>query len=196
MLFAQEDTHFDMLPDADAPDTEIEILEAPPKPIDKKALPPPTPPPPIPMPPKEVPAPIPPPPTKHANSQTLEMPSDTVSGYIENYFKADKVQPEIFQIVEKMPEFPGGEGKMLEFLYKNLQYPADARKEGIEGMAVLSFVVTPTGHYTDVKILKNPDSRLGAEAMRVIKMMPKWKPGEQRGVPVPVLFRLPFRFKL
>lgn len=194
LAFGQEDADIKILPPADAPDSEIQIIEAPTKSKDKIALPPPPPPPPMPKPPKDAPLPIPPPP--NTNQESLEISSDTESGYVEVYFKSDEVQPEIFQVVETMPEFPGGEKAMLEFLYKNLQYPPDARKEGIEGMAVLSFVVTPTGHYTNVKILRNPGSQLGEEAMRVLKMMPKWNPGKQRGQPVPVLYKLPFRFKL
>ena len=191
--FGQEDTDFDMLPpaDADAPDSEIQTIEAPPEPVKVEAPPPP----PIPMPPKDVPPPIPPPPPI-SDTQAIEISSDTESGYIENYYKSDEAQPEIFQVVEDMPEFPGGEKEMLDFLYKNIKYPANARKEGIQGIVVISFVVTPSGNYTNVKSIREPNSSLGEEAMRVIKLMPKWNPGKQRGQAVPVKYNLPIRFKL
>lgn len=125
-----------------------------------------------------------------------------------------KEPEEIFRIVEQMPRFPGcedaggsndekkacAEKKMLEFIYKNIKYPAIARENGVEGTAVLSFVVEKNGKVTDIKTLRDPGAGTGEEAARVVSLMNKegivWTPGKQRGRPVRVQFTLPVKFKL
>jgi periplasmic protein TonB len=123
------------------------------------------------------------------------------------------VEDEIFKVVEQMPRFPGCEdkgtdkekddcakGKMLEYIYKNLKYPAIARENGVEGQAVLQFVVDKDGSITDVKIARDPGAGCGAAAESVILSMnnmgKKWTPGKQRGRAVKVLYTLPVKFKL
>ena len=101
-----------------------------------------------------------------------------------------------FEIVEKMPEFPGGDKALLEFLSKNIKYPVEAQKKGLQGRVVLGFVVEKDGSLSDVKTAKSVDPLLDEEAMRVVKSMPKWLPGRQNGKSVRVKFNVPILFKL
>lgn len=102
----------------------------------------------------------------------------------------------IFTIVENDPEFPGGMDALREFIQKNLQYPQLARENGIEGKVYVTFVVEPDGSITNIKVLRDIGGGCGAEAVRIVKLMPKWNPGTQRGKPVRVQFNLPIEFKL
>ncbi|MBK8347599.1 MAG: energy transducer TonB [Saprospiraceae bacterium] len=123
------------------------------------------------------------------------------------------VEEEIFKVVEQMPRFPGCEdkgtdkekedcakGKMLEYIYKNLKYPAIARENGVEGQVVLQFVVDKDGSITDAKIVRDIGAGCGTAAETVVNGMnnmgQKWIPGKQRGRPVRVLYTLPVKFKL
>lgn len=105
-------------------------------------------------------------------------------------------EPEIFTIVEQMPEFPGGTEALYKFIGNNMKYPAIARENSIEGLCVVQFVVNEDGSITDVKVLKDIGGGCGDEAARIVKKMPKWKPGKQRGKAVRVQYNLPIRFKL
>ncbi len=105
-------------------------------------------------------------------------------------------EPEIFTIVEQMPEYPGGQAALYKYIGKKLNYPAIARENGIEGLVVVQFVVNENGSLSDVKVLKDIGGGCGDEAARVIRGMPNWKPGMQRGKPVKVQFNCPVRFKL
>jgi periplasmic protein TonB len=98
--------------------------------------------------------------------------------------------------VQKIPEFPGGEAAMQTYLRDNIKYPEDAKKAGIQGTVALSFVVEKNGAISRIKILKDPGGGIGLEAVRVIKAMPRWQPGEIENVPVRVTFVLPLRFRL
>ena len=102
----------------------------------------------------------------------------------------------IFQVVEEMPEFPGGMQELMIFLSKNTKYPAEAHKNGTQGRVIVSFVVTDEGNIQDPVIEKGVDPLLDAEALRVIQMMPKWKPGKQKGKAVNTKFTIPVTFKL
>ena len=106
------------------------------------------------------------------------------------------VEQEIFQIVEEMPSFPGGDQKMMEYVAKNIKYPQIARETGVQGKVFVNFVVEPDGSVSNVKILRGIGGGCDEEAMRVVKSMPKWKPGKQRGKPVRVSYNLPVNFKL
>jgi TonB family protein len=98
---------------------------------------------------------------------------------------------------EVMPEFKGGQGAMMTFLGKEIRYPADARKEKVEGKVVLRFIVQKDGSISDVQNLKeSADPRLVKEAMRVVAAMPAWTPGQHEGKPVAVAYTLPVMFKL
>lgn len=122
-------------------------------------------------------------------------------------------EEEIFVIAEDMPRFPGCEDlsskkekeecakqKLLEFIYANIEYPAIARENGVEGTAVVSFVVEKDGRVKDVKIVREIGGGCGEEALRVVELMndagKRWIPGKQRGKPVRVMFNLPVKFKL
>ena len=122
-------------------------------------------------------------------------------------------EEEIFKVVEEMPRFPGCENeatteakkacadkKMLEFIYKNIKYPAIARENGVEGTAVITFVVEKDGTVKEARIVRDIGAQCGQEALRVVNMMNesnlKWTPGKQRGRSVRVQFNLPVRFKL
>lgn len=106
------------------------------------------------------------------------------------------VEQEIFQIVEEMPAYPGGDQKMMEYIAKNIKYPQIARESGIQGRVFVGFVVEPDGSVSNVKIMRGIGGGCDEEAMRVVKSMPKWKPGKQRGKPVRVSYTLPVNFKL
>ncbi len=105
------------------------------------------------------------------------------------------VEQEVFQNVEEMPAFPGGEAKLMEYISTNINYPQRARKLGIQGRVFVGFVVEPDGSVSNVKLLRGIDSDCDEEAMRVIKSLPKWKPGKQHGKPVRVYYQLPIFFK-
>lgn len=101
-----------------------------------------------------------------------------------------------FSVVEQMPEYPGGMRAGLEFMARNLRYPAKAQEAGKQGRVIVQFVVRKDGSLSDFKVLRPVDPWLDAEAIRVISTMPKWKPGMQDGNPVSVKFTLPVTFML
>lgn len=103
---------------------------------------------------------------------------------------------QVFFIVENMPEFPGGEQAMRAFIARNVTYPEVAIENGIAGKVIVSFVVNKTGTPTKIKVLRGVDPVLDKEAIAVIKKMPKFKPGMQRGKPVNVSFIVPVSFAL
>ncbi|MBO5847615.1 MAG: TonB family protein [Bacteroidales bacterium] len=103
---------------------------------------------------------------------------------------------EIFKVVEVMPEFPGGAGKMMEFIQKNLKYPMTAQENGIQGRVFVNFVIEPDGSITNVTAMRGIGGGCDEEAIRVVQSMPNWKPGKQRGVAVRSSFTVPIIFKL
>ena len=98
--------------------------------------------------------------------------------------------------VQKAPTFPGGEQALLQYLAENINYPALARENNIQGTVALSFVINKDGAVSDISILKEVGGGCGKEAMRVVQSMPRWSPGEANGHPVKVRFTLPVRFRL
>lgn len=102
----------------------------------------------------------------------------------------------IFMVVEQQPEFEGGYEAMMNFIKKNMRYPASARRMGIDGTVYVSFVVGKDGSIADVKVLRGISADCDKEAVRVVQAMPHWKPGKQNGKPVFVRFNLPIKFKL
>lgn len=103
---------------------------------------------------------------------------------------------QIFTVVEKQPEFPGGTAELFKYLSKAIKYPVIAQENGIQGRVVCSFVVNRDGSIVDIQVMRGVDPSLDKEAVRVISEMPKWEPGEQRGKPVRVRFILPVQFRL
>ena len=106
------------------------------------------------------------------------------------------VDEEIFLVVENEPEFPGGEDSLYAYIARNIKYPEAAKKEKIEGRVFVTFVIEKDGQVSSAKILRDIGGGYGEEAIRVVKNMPKWKPGTQRGNPVRFQFNLPVSFML
>ncbi len=105
-------------------------------------------------------------------------------------------EQEIFTVVESMPEFPGGPQAMMEYIARNIRYPAMARESGIQGRVFVNFVVERDGSVTNVRVLRGIGGGCDEEAIRVVEAMPNWTPGRQRGQAVRVSFNLPVRFTL
>lgn len=123
--------------------------------------------------------------------------TEVLEEYVAPEIEEDEVvEQEIFQIVEEMPAFPGGDQKLLEYVAKNIKYPQIARESGIQGRVFIGFVVEPDGSVSNVKVLRGIGGGCDEEAVRVIKSMPKWKPGKQRGKAVRVSYQIPVMFKL
>ena len=106
--------------------------------------------------------------------------------------KNDKV----FDVVEQMPEYPGGMQALFEFISQNIKYPADAQKQKVEGRVLAKFVIETDGSISDLEVVKHAFPSLDAEAVRVIQAMPKWIPGRQKGQAVRVKFVMPINFSL
>ena len=103
---------------------------------------------------------------------------------------------EIFQVVEEMPEYPGGMSELMKYFSTNMRYPKEAQSKGIQGRVIVQFVVEKDGSITDAKVMKPVDPQLDAEALRAVNAMPKWTPGKQRGKAVRVRYTLPVMFHL
>jgi protein TonB len=103
---------------------------------------------------------------------------------------------EIFTVVEENPGYPGGDEARIKFLMENMKYPEEAKELGVQGKVFVTFVVEIDGSISNVRVLRGIGSGCDDEAVRVVKSMPKWIPGKQRGVPVRVQFNLPINFKL
>ena len=108
----------------------------------------------------------------------------------------EEAEDEIFQVVENDPEFPGGAEAMYKYLAQNIKYPQLARENNITGRVYLQFVVEKDGSVTNVKVMRDIGGGCGAEAVRVVKSMPKWTPGKQRGKAVRVYYQIPVNFSL
>ena len=162
----------------------------------------------------QTPPPPPPPPPQEITTE-LEIVADDVEvediiidvsvdlhTYIDTYvpptIEEEELEPEqhIFEVVEEMPGFPGGEEARQKFLRDNIRYPAIARESGIQGTIFVTFVVERDGSITDVRILRGIGGGCDEEALRVTRMMPRWQPGKQRGRAVRVQFNMPIRFQL
>ena len=107
-----------------------------------------------------------------------------------------KKNQQVFDVVEKMPQYPGGQAALFEYLQKNVKYPADAEKKKVEGRVLVTFVVNTDGSITDIEVVRKTFPSLDAEAVRVISGMPRWKPGEQKGQKVRVKYTVPLTFRL
>lgn len=127
---------------------------------------------------------------------------DASSAQVEAYTPPAVVEEEeessqqIFTVVETMPEFPGGQGALLQYLSKSIKYPVIAQENGIQGRVSCSFVVNKDGSIVDAEVIRGVDPSLDKEALRVINAMPKWSPGKQRGKPVRVKYTVPVTFRL
>lgn len=108
----------------------------------------------------------------------------------------EEVEPIAFAVVEDKPVFPGGDAALMKFIADNTKYPEIAKENGIQGRVFIQFVIDKVGNVTKVTVAKGVDPYLDEEAKRVVKMLPNWTPGKQRGKPVPVTFVVPINFKL
>ena len=124
---------------------------------------------------------------ENAETQTYE---------VEETIVEEVKEEEIFTVVEQEPAFPGGDEALYEFIGKNVVYPRAARDAGIEGIVVVEFVVEPNGKLSHVTAIRKVAPSLDEEAVRVVKMLPAWSPGKQRGKAVRSRFRLPINFQL
>ena len=123
---------------------------------------------------------------------------------VEQQLKEEKVEEKpkedlsrkVFDVVEKMPSYPGGNAALQRWLRDNITYPAAAAENGVEGRVIVAFVVETDGSVSDVRIARGVDPSLDREALSVVKRMPKWIPGMQNGSPVRVKFNVPVTFKL
>lgn len=102
----------------------------------------------------------------------------------------------VYDVVEQNPKFPGGDEALMKWLYENLKYPTICQEQGIQGRVITQFVVNKDGSIVDPVVVRSVDPYLDKEALRVIKTMPKWKPGKQRGKAVRVKYTVPVTFKL
>ncbi len=102
----------------------------------------------------------------------------------------------VFILVEQMPEFPGGQDGVRRFLSATIEYPKEAQARKIKGKVFVSFIIEKDGSVSNVKVMRKVNPLLDEEAVRVIKLMPKWTPGVQRGKPVRVSYTIPINFSL
>ena len=110
--------------------------------------------------------------------------------------QAEPEPEKVFDMVEQMPQFPGGQAEMMQFISKNMKYPTIAQENGTQGRVTCQFVVGADGKVRDVKVLRGVDPYLDKEAVRVIMSMPKWIPGKQNGKAVSVKYTIPVMFRL
>ena len=108
----------------------------------------------------------------------------------------EEVTNKVFDVVEVMPSFPGGQGALLSYLSSHVKYPVVAQENGVQGRVTVSFVVERDGSITDVHVVRSVDPSLDREAVRVVSTMPNWQPGKQNGSAVRVKFNVPVQFKL
>jgi TonB family protein len=149
---------------------------------------------------------------KHGDTMMYSMDPFTISGDIVNKLKNKIMTDEdidvevtevgcvdndtVYNIVEQMPEYPGGVEAMMKYIAENVKYPEEAKDKNIAGRVFLAFVVEKDGSVSNVKVLRGIGGGCDEEAARVINSMPKWKPGKQKGKPVRVSFQIPIYFKL
>lgn len=135
--------------------------------------------------------------TEDTNEAITGPTGPVVSGPVGPVMAAEEGdEGEVFQVVEQMPEFPGGMDKLMEYLSKNIKYPSIAQENNIQGRVIVEFVVNKDGSIVEPKVMRSVDTSLDNEAMRVIKSMPKWNPGKQRGKAVRVRYTVPVLFRL
>ena len=137
---------------------------------------------------------------KTGNSQTIQVVATDVQKTEKQEVKEEGTakpnNERAFDVVEEMPQFPGGAAKLLEFLSQTIKYPEDAVKAGTQGRVIATFVVEKDGSISDAHVVKPVSTSLDAEALRVLNAMPAWTPGKQGGQPVRVKYTVPINFRL
>ena len=129
---------------------------------------------------------------REAQTQTYVPPTIVAAVVVEEEY----TEEHIFEIVEDMPVFPGGDTALMTFLNGNIKYPMVAQENGVSGRVIVSFVVNTDGSIVDIEVIRSVEPSLDREAMRVVGTMPKWTPGKQRGKPVRVRFNVPVTYRL
>ena len=128
---------------------------------------------------------------KVKNTDVLDVPVEA-----QPEVKTEEPAQEIFVVVEEDPSFPGGEAALYKYISDHIRYPEVARENNIQGKVILKFCVTAKGGVSQISVLKGVDPELDAEAVRVVKTLPPFKPGKQGGRPVPVWYVMPIKFQL
>ena len=132
-----------------------------------------------------------------AGASSVEHPDKKVVAVVDIPKAKEEPQEEVvFQVVEEMPQFPGGLSEAMKFLAKNIKYPVEAQQAKIEGRVIVRFVVGRDGSVSNVEVVRGVSPELDAEAVRVVSLMPKWIPGKQRGKAVAVKYTMPIMFRL
>ena len=108
----------------------------------------------------------------------------------------DPESTEVFDVVQQMPSFPGGDRKLMEYLAENTRYPKECEESCIHGRVIVTLVIEKDGSITNVKVVRSLDPRLDEEAVRIVSSMPKWYPGKQNGVTVRVRYIIPVTFRV
>lgn len=137
--------------------------------------------------------------TEITSDRDIAIPSSAFTGESPSIALPDEAgsgESEVFVVVEEMPSFPGGDARLLAFLYGELRYPSLALESKIEGLVVVQFIIDENGNITQPTVTRGIGGGCDEEALRVVKSMPAWKPGKQRGRPVKVRYNLPVRFQL
>ena len=106
------------------------------------------------------------------------------------------VEETVYDVVEEMPQFPGGPSALFEYLSNNLQYPVVAEENGVQGRVIVTFIVEKDGSISNAKVVKAVDPSFDKEAIRLVESMPNWIPGKQNGEPVRVKYTVPVTFRL
>lgn len=114
----------------------------------------------------------------------------------QNYNTSQESQEKVYDVVEVMPSFPGGQSALMQYLASSIKYPVVAQENGVQGRVVVSFVVERDGSITDVQVARSVDPSLDREAQRVVRNMPRWIPGKQNGQAVRVKYNVPVAFRL
>ena len=128
--------------------------------------------------------------------EDTEADQNTEIQFVEIDEEAEEAEAPVFYVVEDMPEFPGGTNALRKYIATHIVYPEIAKENGITGKVFIQFVVNKKGKIEQVKVMRGVDPSLDKEAIRVIKSLPKYKPGKQRGKPVKVSFTVPINFQL
>jgi len=136
--------------------------------------------------------------TKGAESNSVNIPADT-TGFANKTTNHNGVNANtdkiLFRVIEELPEFPGGATEFMKWLTHNLRYPTSAQERSVDGKVVVSFIVNKNGSISDIKIIKSLDPDCDNEVLRVIRKMPRWKPGTEKGKPVRSEYVIPVVFK-
>ena len=126
---------------------------------------------------------------------SLEEDGEVTEGLVVPW-RDESDEPEVYMIVDEMPEFPGGDKELYQFIADNVKYPAEAKEKGIRGIVYVNFIVELDGSVSDIKVLRGIGGGCDEEAVRVVKSMPKFKPGIQNGEAVRVSYTVPVIFRL